>query len=160
MWILLCYNGLVFPRNSVADTHVSDTYCSGVEAVTSHEGQRQERKSAKKAKSSVTREGKGRIIKNSSDNTSSGGMSSSTKSYPDESSEGVQRATWTTIEEFEAQTIGQERACGVPEQEALDKHWTKSNTSRMLHNYDLYKHVMGLSGSGVSAGIPTFDYEG
>ncbi|KAG6968060.1 hypothetical protein JG688_00005998 [Phytophthora aleatoria] len=66
MWILLCYNGLVFPRNSVADTHVSDTYCSGVEAATSHEGQRQERKSAKKAKSSVTREGKGSIIKNSS----------------------------------------------------------------------------------------------
>lgn len=32
-----------------------------------------------------------------------------------------------------------------------------SKLSRMLHIYDLYKHIMKLSGSGIDAGIPTLD---
>ncbi|KAF4141704.1 Myb/SANT-like DNA-binding domain [Phytophthora infestans] len=131
------------------------------------------RSSSHKARTKDTRDEKGGGSKRGS------AKSTSNKSNPDETNEVAQRATWAEIQEFEflneffdaRNTPECKTEKGLKTKawselveslnkkhgQILGKEQYMSKLSRMLHIYDLYKHIMKLSGSGIDAGIPTLD---
>ncbi|KAG7399358.1 hypothetical protein PHYBOEH_009020 [Phytophthora boehmeriae] len=107
------------------------------------------------------------------------GKKSKAKDDKDKESDGPQRATWTEQEEFDLLDKYFE-ARNKPElatdkglktkawnssvellnarhKRKLDKEQCKSKFGRIMHAYDLYKHITGLSGADVSSDIPTLD---